>query len=225
MINEISEMKEKVTQLTGIWSDIGINYEATRNRLDRTRTRLANLLDQMLDGENDMKCTLLKNIEKFTSQVQQLSVELAVAVPEVPDSLTATEKENIIRKRLERLKKIKNSRKLELKRLRAKESELCTRLGVPALNHCSGFIPSEKDLHDLQNHVTALEQEKVTRSCTLALLREDIVAKLNLLNIQPEGQLEIQLINDLNVYVLSEGNIKEMKHLCIRCNPYILQLP
>ncbi|KAH6920284.1 hypothetical protein HPB50_028729 [Hyalomma asiaticum] len=83
MINEISEMvKEKVTQLTGIWSDIGINYEATRNRLDRTSAHLANLLAQMLDGEHDMTRTLLTNIDQFATQVQQLSVELAVASPE-----------------------------------------------------------------------------------------------------------------------------------------------
>lgn len=204
-------VKEKVTRLTSIWFDVGINYEPTRNRLDRTMSHLSNLLDQMVEGELEMKERLLTNIAQFTDDIQKLSAELDVASPEVPDSLTIIERENTIRERLEHLKGIKSSRKRERKRLRAKESELSAKLGMPTLNLCSTSVPSDKDLHELEKHVAALEQEKVVRSCTLSLLRKDIIAKLSLLNAQPEGQLEIQLIDDQDGFVLSEGNINQMK--------------
>ncbi|KAH6920850.1 hypothetical protein HPB50_028162 [Hyalomma asiaticum] len=76
-------VKEKVTHPTGInWSDVGMNYQSTRNRLDRTMSHLSKLLDQTVQAELEMKDRLLNNIAQFTAQVQKLSAEHDVASPE-----------------------------------------------------------------------------------------------------------------------------------------------
>lgn len=204
-------VRAKVNELTRVWRDVGIDYEPTRSRLERTRVHLSNLLNQMVDGEVDMKERLLKNIAQFTAEVHQLSSELAMPNPAIPDSLTILERENTIRERLEHLKEIKNYRRRERKKLRAKETELCAKLGMPASNLCSASVPSEKDLQELEKQVEALEQEKAVRSCTVSLLRKDIMAKLNLLDAQPQAQLEIQVIDDEDGFILSKNNIDELK--------------
>ncbi|XP_037508160.1 protein regulator of cytokinesis 1 [Rhipicephalus sanguineus] len=209
---EICDMvRAKVNELTSVWCDVGIDYEPTRSRLERTRVHLSNLLNQMVDGEVDMKERLLKNIAQFTVDVHQLSSELDVPNPAIPDSLTILERESTIRERLEHLKEIKNYRRRERKKLRAKETELCAKLGMPASNLCSASVPSEKDLQELEKHVEALEQEKAVRSCTVSLLRKDIIAKLHLLDAQPQAQLEIQVIDDEDGFILSKDNIDELK--------------
>ncbi|KAH7968418.1 hypothetical protein HPB52_008289 [Rhipicephalus sanguineus] len=204
-------VRAKVNELTSVWCDVGIDYEPTRSRLERTRVHLSNLLNQMVDGEVDMKERLLKNIAQFTVDVHQLSSELDVPNPAIPDSLTILERESTIRERLEHLKEIKNYRRRERKKLRAKETELCAKLGMPASNLCSASVPSEKDLQELEKHVEALEQEKAVRSCTVSLLRKDIIAKLHLLDAQPQAQLEIQVIDDEDGFILSKDNIDELK--------------
>ncbi|XP_049268980.1 protein regulator of cytokinesis 1-like [Rhipicephalus sanguineus] len=82
---------------------------------------------------------------------------------------------------------------------------------MPASNLCSASIPSEKDLQELEKHVEVLEQEKAVRSCTVILLRKDITAKLHLLDAQPQAQLEIQVIDDEDGFILSKDNIDELK--------------
>nr|XP_050033713.1 protein regulator of cytokinesis 1-like [Dermacentor andersoni] len=213
MSQHICEMvRTKVSELMSIWSDVGITYEATRSRLERTRAHIANLLDQMLEGEVEMRERLLRNIKEFSNEVQQLALELSVASPAVDSSLTMLEKENVIRERLEQLKQIKSFRKRERKKLRSKECELCTKLGMPALvlsNNTS--TPTEKDLQELEQHVNQLEREKAIRSCTLSALRNSIIAKLSLLDVQPEAQLEIQLVEDQEGFILSNSNIDEAR--------------
>ncbi|KAH6919554.1 hypothetical protein HPB50_029470 [Hyalomma asiaticum] len=86
-----------------------MNYQSTRNRLDRTKSHLSKLLDQTVQAELEMKDRLLNNIAQFTAQVQKLSAEHDVASPEVQDSLTVIEKENTITKRLELLKKSRSA--------------------------------------------------------------------------------------------------------------------
>lgn len=76
--------EKKVTHPTGInWSNVGINYQSTRNRLDRTKSHLSKLLDQTVQAELEMKDRFLNNIAQFTAQVQKLSAEHDVASPEV----------------------------------------------------------------------------------------------------------------------------------------------
>ncbi|XP_037570216.1 protein regulator of cytokinesis 1-like isoform X1 [Dermacentor silvarum] len=209
---QICEMvKTKVNELTSIWSDVGISYEPTRSRLERTRAHIANLLDQMLEGEVEMRERLLRNITEFSDELQKLSLELSVPNPAIDDSLTMLEKENVIRERLEQLKQIKGFRKRERKKLRSKECELCTKLGMPALALSNASTPTENDLQELEQHVAQLEREKAIRSCTLSALRNSIVAKLNLLDLQPESELEIQLVEDQDGFILSNSNIDEAR--------------
>ncbi|XP_049522200.1 protein regulator of cytokinesis 1-like [Dermacentor silvarum] len=212
MNRHICEMvRTKVGELTNLWSDVGISYEPTRSRLERTHAHIATLLDQMLEGEIQMRERLLRNITEFSTQVQKLSVELAVPSSSVDDSLTMLEKESVIRERLEQLKQIKAFRKRERKKLRSKECELCTKLGVPALALSNASTPTENDLEELEQHVAQLEREKAIRSCTLSALRNSIVAKLNLLDVQPETQLEIQLVEDQEGFILSNSNMDEAR--------------
>lgn len=88
MSQHICEMvRTKVSELMSIWSDVGITYEATRSRLERTRAHIANLLDQMLEGEVEMRERLLRNIKEFSNEVQQLALELSVASPAVSSGI------------------------------------------------------------------------------------------------------------------------------------------
>ncbi|XP_037529085.2 protein regulator of cytokinesis 1-like [Rhipicephalus sanguineus] len=127
-----------------------------------------------------------------------------------PDSLTLLEKGNALSERLEHLKAIKNTRKREYKYLRAKETKLCAKLGMPDVYRSTVDIPSEKDLQELEEHVEALEQEKAVRSCRVSLLRTDIIAKLHMLHAQPQAQLEIQLIDSEDGFILSQRNMDEV---------------
>lgn len=212
MNRHICEMvRTKVGELTNLWSDVGISYEPTRSRLERTHAHIATLLDQMLEGEIQMRERLLRNITEFSAQVQKLSVELAVPSSSVDDSLTMLEKESVIRERLEQLKQIKAFRKRERKKLRSKECELCTKLGVPALALSNASTPTENDLEELEQHVAQLEREKAIRSCTLSTLRNSVIAKLNLLGVQPEAKLEIQIVEDQEGFILSNSNMDKAR--------------
>ncbi|KAH7953844.1 hypothetical protein HPB49_013056 [Dermacentor silvarum] len=214
----------KVNELANIWSDVGVSYDATRSRLERTRAHINALLDQMLDGENEMREKLLRNITEFDDQVQKLSAELSVTSPAIDDSLTMLEKENVIRERLGQLKQIKGFRKRERKKLRSKESELCTKLGEPALALSNASTPTENDLEELEQHVAQLEREKAIRSCTLSTLRNSVIAKLNLLGVQPEAKLEIQMVLTRPTWHLEAATKTFLEALCMCLHGQLKQL-
>lgn len=56
---------------------------------------------------------------------------------------------------------MKRNRERAKKKLKEKEAELYAKLGTHCLNMCSVYIPSEKDLQEMELRVQALEQEKV----------------------------------------------------------------
>ncbi|KAL3222847.1 hypothetical protein MRX96_028340 [Rhipicephalus microplus] len=184
-------VRSKVELLAQVWAEVGIDYEPTRSRLVRTRVHITNLLDQMVDGEVDMKERLLKNIEQFTADVHHLCTELSMPNPEFPESLTILERENATRESLEHLKEIRNNRRRERKKLKAKESELCAKLGMPTLNLCSVSVPSEKDLRELEKRIETLEQEKAVRA--------------------PELIWKSRSIKNEEGFIFSKSNIDELK--------------
>ncbi|XP_037566175.1 protein regulator of cytokinesis 1-like [Dermacentor silvarum] len=129
----------------------------------------------------------------------------------IDETLKVLEKENAMAESLKELRKQKKNRTRQLKTLHAERMELCAKLGMTDLNfyYDNGPIPTEEDLKELKQHVTELEREQEIRSRKVSALRNSIIAKVKLLDVQPEAELVMQLIEDQEGFSLTTQNIEE----------------
>jgi len=69
--------------LQKIWDEIGISDEQKEERTQVVLKHLQTLLQQMVEEEQDLKKTLLRNVKTCRDDVKKLSEELGIECPTV----------------------------------------------------------------------------------------------------------------------------------------------
>ena len=69
--------------LQNIWTEIGLQEEQKEERTKSVLYHLRTLLQEMVNEEEELKCTLQANVETCTKEMEKLSHELGVPVYKV----------------------------------------------------------------------------------------------------------------------------------------------
>ncbi|XP_037563341.2 uncharacterized protein LOC119442507 [Dermacentor silvarum] len=147
-----------------------------------------------------------------------------VLFPTQPEGRTVVQQEEEMQALVQRLREIRYSRKRELHRLRSVEADLCHRLDEPVFVFGNGgSVPSQQELHELQEHLHALEQKKALRTCEFGALQREIVAQLHLVGAVPDMQFEQEIVDNPETFILSLQNLENAGDYLQRVS-YIYQL-
>lgn len=212
-----ADIINKIDTLMQLWLEIGVRGDAIQSRLMKTKSHLLLLLNDMYEGEVEMKNRLIQNCRTCANEAVILSRQLKVACDLPSEHLPILDRETKIREQLEALKQIKASRKKETRKLREEEAELCRSMAtIPVVLSSGASTLSEEDLLELGHHVAMLRQEKDTRNSTFSRIRDEIISKLDLLDVSPEEGLEQQIVSDTQNFVLSKKNLEFMKKYLLR---------
>lgn len=79
----VSFLEGSMENLQKIWNEIGISEEQKEERTHVVLKHLQTLLQQMVEEEEELKTTLMENVETCSADLKQLSEELGVECPTV----------------------------------------------------------------------------------------------------------------------------------------------
>ncbi|XP_037563629.2 protein regulator of cytokinesis 1-like [Dermacentor silvarum] len=200
---------EQVRALVELWHDVGIDGEAMRSNVGRTKRHVVNLFTAMRDDLEEMKGRILRHISSYTSEVEHLASELAIPVT-LPEGRTVAQQEDEMRALVERLREMRSSRKRELRRLRSEEADLCCKLEEPEYAFGNeGSLPSQEELNELRERLHALKHEKALRTYKFWALQREVVAQLHLVGAVPDTQFKRQIVDSPETFIMSLENLEK----------------
>jgi len=81
-----------MTDLQKIWDEIGISEEQKEERTQVVLKHLQTLLHEMVDEEQELKRTLLANVQSCTNELEELYQELGMECPTVLNFIPMNER-------------------------------------------------------------------------------------------------------------------------------------
>ncbi|XP_045116594.1 protein regulator of cytokinesis 1-like isoform X2 [Portunus trituberculatus] len=214
-IEEINEVvHEAATKLNSIWSECGFSEEMCRHRRHKMVDHVKALMSQMIDGEKNLRKTLVKSIDDNGSKFYHLNKELGADIPDPEENLSLIELERYLRRAVAGMEKEVKERQNALEELRSQEKELCECLKEKLSDFEKKAIPSKESIKDLERIVKTLEQEKVDRVKTFHRLKDNLERLLKELEQSPVSSFECSVVAGLEeLFVLSTDNLKRLKML------------
>ncbi|KAK3750783.1 hypothetical protein QZH41_015331 [Actinostola sp. cb2023] len=202
--------------LQKIWDEIGISDEQKEERTQVVLKHLQTLLQQMVEEEQDLKKTLLRNVKTCRDDVKKLSEELGIECPTFQQGISILKLENDLRMKVDELKLEKHERTKVLKALRDQEEILCKRLCLPVHNFGQQVvIPNKEQLRELQANIDYVQKELVKRSEQFKKMKSTVTELWRELEDTPKTTLEKEIVAsdaDSN-FVLSAANLETLKVL------------
>ncbi|XP_019849406.1 PREDICTED: protein regulator of cytokinesis 1-like isoform X1 [Amphimedon queenslandica] len=223
---EILAIKESLSQLlehetikefASIWDAIGIEDRIRQERRDKMFQYHCNLQLEMLEEERSLKKRLEDSIKSCSEELVQLETQLHLSSTLDSYSLkTITEKERLIRERVDALNKIKHDRMKRLKRLIEMETVLAHGIGEkPSFSlkwQSENLIPSEEELQNYLEKVEQLESIKDQRQVEFRNVRDKARAVWAELETEPTDELGLRLYSgDISHFVFSQANMKSLE--------------
>ncbi|MPC19007.1 Protein regulator of cytokinesis 1 [Portunus trituberculatus] len=121
-IEEINEVvHEAATKLNSIWSECGFSEEMCRHRRHKMVDHVKALMSQMIDGEKNLRKTLVKSIDDNGSKFYHLNKELGADIPDPEENLSLIELERYLRRAVAGMEKEVKERQNALEELRSQE--------------------------------------------------------------------------------------------------------
>uniref|UniRef100_A0A0P4W8E0 Protein regulator of cytokinesis 1 n=1 Tax=Scylla olivacea TaxID=85551 RepID=A0A0P4W8E0_SCYOL len=218
METTIEEIKEVVhgaaTQLDSIWSECGFSEEMCRHRRHKMVDHVKALMSQMIDGEKNLRKTLVKSIDDNGLKFYQLNKQLGAGIPDPEEHLSLIELERYLRRAVVEMEKEVKERHSALEELRSQEQELCECLREELSDFEKKAVPSKESIKDLERIVKTLEQEKVDRVKTFHRLKDNLERLLKELEQSPVSSFECSVVAGLeDLFVLSTENLRRLKML------------
>lgn len=214
-LEEITEVVQvAATKLNSIWSECGFSEEMCSHRRHKMVDHVKALMSEMIDGEKNLRKTLLKSIDDNGSKFYHLNKELGAGISDPEEHLTLIELERYLRRAVVKMEKEVKERQDELKELRSQEQELCECLREELSEFEKKAVPSKESIKDLERIVKTLEQEKVDRVKTFLRQKDNLERLLKELEQSPVSSFECSVVAGLeDLFVLSTENLRRLKML------------
>ena len=198
----------RLEELYELWDEIGYSEDVQRDRGQVVEDHFNMLLERMIVEEKGRKKRLVDSLDFSVKQCVKLSRKLGVSYKEPDSNQTLVILEDVMRRMMKRLERLKDAQKAEIARLRRSDKELCRRLGMDYYYISGCSVPGSIQIEGLKEHICSLEEEKLTR------LQQFVDLKDNLLNLyieleeEPESDFEREVAcEDTERFVLSTANI------------------
>uniref|UniRef100_F6VW31 Protein regulator of cytokinesis 1 n=3 Tax=Ciona intestinalis TaxID=7719 RepID=F6VW31_CIOIN len=208
------EFCSTMQELREIWDEIGIPDEQIETRGKTVLLHIRNLFQEMVSEEQNLKTNMMKKIETFLAEVDDLNEKMHLPPYTMPEGLNIMQKEKEIRMQANRLNKLKRERLCTLASLKSVEQELCDQLCTTPCYIPSTCIPSEEQLEQLVDHIETLKLEKVRRKEVFATKRTEIVDLFDELELRPETSFAQDLVTDEpDSFYLTSGKMDQLEDL------------
>ncbi|XP_035212870.1 protein regulator of cytokinesis 1-like [Stegodyphus dumicola] len=208
------KIESSFNKLSFIWNEFGIDGEQKSQRAKVVSDHIQNLLRDIIEEENGFYEDIKQRIQNYKKQILELAQLLNIPANDVVEgSLIQTEER--LRIEVENLFKLKHKRIKAFKDLRSEESKYCKRLGLPPLNiSTASGLASEKDMHELQQHITMLILEKDKRLKKYYSFRKELTTILETTEMSPETSLEKNIISGKeDSILLSDETMKALEDI------------
>ncbi|XP_047451996.1 protein regulator of cytokinesis 1-like isoform X2 [Mugil cephalus] len=210
----VAYLNRALVRLQDIWEEIGIPEEQRLQRTNDVHKHIKGLLDLMIAEEEELKKRLLKSIESYRLELNNLCTELQLPPFEDEDGCTMLQVEKNSRTRLEVLKERKKQRMEELDGLVAKDRELCDIMCTTPFCIDHNSVPSTQQLESFQAYLADLTKEKNRRHDEFVGIKKEIIVCMDDLEQLPETSFETDVMcEDEEAFCLSNDNIAALKLL------------
>uniref|UniRef100_A0A673C9G8 Protein regulator of cytokinesis 1-like n=1 Tax=Sphaeramia orbicularis TaxID=375764 RepID=A0A673C9G8_9TELE len=211
----VAYLNRAMVRLQEIWDEIGILEEQRLERTNEVHKHIKGLLDLMIAEEEAHKPRLVKSIESCRKELSDLCSELQLPpFEDEEDGCTMLQMEKNYRTKLEVMKEHKRQRLEELKRLTAKDCELCDIMCTTPFSINKNSLPSLTQLEAYRAYLDELTKEKERRHLEFVSLKKEIALCMNDLEQQPETSFETDVMcEDDEAFCLSNDNMDALKLL------------
>ncbi|XP_054707689.1 protein regulator of cytokinesis 1-like [Uloborus diversus] len=191
----ILKLKRTMNNLYSIWDLIGMKEEKKAIRCKTAWQHVLELSQDIFNEDNTTYNSLLLRVKVFSEEISQLSKQLSVPCGEEVEG-TLLVKEEILRKKVNDLKEMKDVRMKKFQELRNVELKYCRILDWSALEITSKTgVPSERDILELEEYVSVLQKERNLRFQRLCTAKRELTTILEITEIQPELPLEKKILS------------------------------
>ena len=201
-------------RLQSIWKKMGISVNTQRDRVDAVLKYIQELLSDMVTDEEVLLQELIKNTEKYKTELLSLAEVLGVPPYEPKENLSLIEKEKDLRTTLDTLNLEKHERMKKFKNLREKEGALCKRLALPPHDTSIGEkVPTATQVKEIEANIHYMENELAKARVQFQQVRQTILKLWEELEIDSSNTKFPEIASDESeeAFVLSKVNLQQLK--------------
>lgn len=206
-------------ELETTWSELWDEEERNKRRAmlaEECQKELKEFLHEVLTKERKAKEDYIERIEQLLNEINDLQKSLEIAIPyEDVEELPLHNMAYHLNKKAEKYRLIRDERVNKYNELARKEAILCEKLGtVPIKSACSS-VPTKSELKQFENHVAAMEQEKIERTYTFLEKRQAICKLYEELGTKPVLTFEKEIVSQEIVenFKLTKDNMNRLADL------------
>lgn len=206
-------------KLTSIWKDLWSEDEQIKRKgvlAKECQAELKEFLEEVLKSEEKVKEDYITRIEGLLNEMNELQTTLGVKIPyEDVETLPLHIMAAKLNKKAEKYRTIKNQLTSKLDELNGKEIALCEKLGMLKCEIDSSNNNTKSRIKLLENHIIAMELEKVKRTNIFIEQREIIKQLYQELGSQPRFNFEKEVLSEEAVenFALTNENMTKLNEL------------
>ncbi|XP_046989178.1 protein regulator of cytokinesis 1-like isoform X2 [Schistocerca americana] len=211
------QLEKQLQKLHQIWDEIGYGEEDKVSREKQVKKHLLHMFEDMVLEEDNAKEQIIKSIEDLLKEAEQLGSEIGVKIPvdnNEYEMLPLCQVEEDLTKKVSEYRELKQERLSYYSKLRAKEKELCERLGLEDVYEIPNAVPSEEQLSQFEVYIKFKADEKDRLTNFFYQTRSSIMEIMRELEMTPLLDFEKKVVcEDEDSFKLSKENIAKLKEL------------
>lgn len=221
IIRKIQEEMESGTcqDLTSTWNELWDEDERAKRKqilAEECRIEIREFLEEILLKEQKTRNDYIERVEKLLAEINELQTSLELKIPyEDVEKLPLHDMAFRLNKKAEKYRLIRDDRVNQLNELTRKEALLCEKLGTVPNKITISDIPTITELKQIENHVAAMEQEKIDRTFTFLEQRQVICGLYRELGIKPILNFEKEILSSevVQSFKVTNENMKRVAEL------------
>ncbi|XP_032795248.2 protein regulator of cytokinesis 1 isoform X1 [Daphnia magna] len=207
-------LKHVIPKMVQIWKQLGFPTAKIQERFRTAVSHNKELWDSMLEEEQNNKKKIVSTIDRLGRQHHQLCKELGTHYREFGDEIPLLEMEKLLQETLAGLNKEKEERMKSVRALFHEEDKLSARLNVGPCSLNRDRIPTSDQFNMLQELVSKLKMEVVTRQVQFVTLRDSIKNSMAELEMSARSSFEMDLlVSDPQSISLSDADMNKIKEI------------
>ncbi|XP_046648070.1 protein regulator of cytokinesis 1-like isoform X1 [Daphnia pulicaria] len=207
-------LKNVIPKMVQIWKQLGFPQSKSQERFKTAVSHHKELWDSMLEEEQSNKKKIVSSIDRLGRQHHQLCKELGTHYREFGEDMPLLEMEKQLQETLTALNREKEERMRSVRALFQEEDVLCSRLNAKRCSLNRDRIPSSDQYSMLQQVITDLKTEIITRQGQFVSMRDSIKNSMAQLEMSARNPFEMDLlVSDPQSVSLSESDLNKIKDI------------
>ncbi|CAH8847003.1 unnamed protein product [Trichobilharzia szidati] len=199
----LDQISLKITSISDIWNDMGIEGENLKLRVDALTSYLLSMLEEMHNEEILAKQSIVDSIKKLKIRIKEIESEMGLTSC-VPDCSSLVMTEKLLYDHLKSLSEKSTAILQRYNSLKEDEKALCARLGEPEVPVTFVHVPNAEHLEILKANIDHLTIEKRSRCLRLSKLIQEIT------NLKSVLQREVSKEDEIMVAIMAPNALENL---------------